>query len=397
MIARKRSVKLSLPRIVQLVRPATHLLRAALTLIGCWLICADVKAQDTEGFVSGTFSRLITSSPTGTVVVQVRGTDGLHHFRLQERPGSDFDRAHGMRHFIGLERRTNSSGARSRASLSLHTPPNKGRSDGYLYFASSRRHNRLHAVWFSLSRDKRIESRLIISRVRRSSVPRLTLGCASTELDAAFLSARSTTTDVSPAILDGLPAPRALFSPQRTLTISTTADLEFARRYGRATQSYIDSVVAAANALYTTQVGITLSIAKSQIIRRGIPSSALFEAEDILNSFRRTARQIRPVAGVNHLFTGKRLGSETIGLAYIGTACRTLNGFNTSLSKAVNRALLPVIVAHEIAHNLGAVHESVPNSLMNPAPRTNTTTFTPTTLNLIQQYVTSSGSCIAPR
>jgi hypothetical protein len=357
-------------------------------------ICTEVSAQDPERYLHGTFARVFKSNPATALVVQVRATDGLHSFTLQERTGGAIDQTGSMRHFVGVERRATLDGTPRRASLSLLTAGDDRQISGFLYF-TSRRHHRPHSFQFTLNRAALKKSQVHVAQVRRSSAPHRLLGCASHD-NFLYAPAQDATTSHHAQERDPYPSTsRAVFTPTRILTVSTTADLEFYRRYGRNTQPYIQSVVAAADALYTTQVGIKLSVAASQIIRRGTASNVAFEAEDVLNSFRRTARQIRPIAAVNHLFTAKRLLSDTIGLAYIGTACRITNGYNASLSKAVNRALLPVVVAHEIAHNLGAVHESVPTSLMNPVPRANTTSFTEATLNLIQQYVATSGSCIS--
>lgn len=60
-------------------------------------------------------------------------------------------------------------------------------------------------------------------------------------------------------------------------------------------------------------------------------------------------------ASLVHLFTGNQNSDAPVGLAWIDTACRT-DGYDVGLSTPYQHEVL--LAAHEIAHNLGAKHDS---------------------------------------
>ncbi len=55
-----------------------------------------------------------------------------------------------------------------------------------------------------------------------------------------------------------------------------------------------------------------------------------------------------------HLFTGVDTSDDSIGLAYSGAACRT-DGYDVSMSRPFRYPV--ILAAHEIGHNLGAMHD----------------------------------------
>ena len=79
--------------------------------------------------------------------------------------------------------------------------------------------------------------------------------------------------------------------------------------------------------------------------------------EQNLNLFRdyRIASELLPSdLDLVHLFTGINVNDNAIGLAFSGAACRT-DGYDVSMSRPF---LFPVtLTAHEIGHNLGAMHD----------------------------------------
>jgi len=56
-----------------------------------------------------------------------------------------------------------------------------------------------------------------------------------------------------------------------------------------------------------------------------------------------------------HLFTGNKATDPPVGLAWIDTACRT-DGYDVGVSTPYRHDIL--LLAHEIAHNFGALHDS---------------------------------------
>lgn len=65
---------------------------------------------------------------------------------------------------------------------------------------------------------------------------------------------------------------------------------------------------------------------------------------------------------LTHLVTGRDFNGGTLGVAYLGSVCEA-NGFSTGTSSifyegaSPNIALTALVVAHELAHNLGSDHD----------------------------------------
>ena len=79
--------------------------------------------------------------------------------------------------------------------------------------------------------------------------------------------------------------------------------------------------------------------------------------EEMLNEFRLNRlndNALDPELALVHLFTGNSDPSQPIGLSWIGTVCQT-DGYDVSVSTPFPYNML--LSAHEIAHNLGAVHD----------------------------------------
>jgi hypothetical protein len=185
------------------------------------------------------------------------------------------------------------------------------------------------------------------------------------------------------------------FNPPRVIEVATEADLDFYRIHGRDTNAFIRTVLNATDVLYTSSLGIRLKIISQRVQSKGSPSTQAINAEKLLTEFTNaTAGQTSP--DLKHLFTGRSLEGMTIGIAYIGTMCAADGRYAVGLSRSVSPALHPYLAAHEIAHNLSAVHDAEPLSVMNPAITSQNNRFTEKAVNSIIGFVTGSGSCLEP-
>ena len=82
--------------------------------------------------------------------------------------------------------------------------------------------------------------------------------------------------------------------------------------------------------------------------------------EGILETFRQVRQsepKLRDDLTMVHLFTGATDSTGVLGLGWINTACRT-DGYDISLSTPF--AYDALLAAHEMAHNLGALHDDAP-------------------------------------
>lgn len=327
--------------------------------------------------VRGTLNTLARPSPAAPLFLSIRTTEGMHTFRFRSTILEDG--VAGEKHFVGRSRRRNVDGGHEAASLSVF------QNTGFLYFSSRRRH-RPHSVQFSLvGRSKGFE----LGEVRISSAPLLSLSCA---MDAHETPERNLA-HPGPAS-SGIWVRMQRFSPPRILEVGAEADYAFFRKFGTQTRNYIRATLRAADTLYTSQVGIRIKLTSLRVTNQGSLQASTVTAENVLESFRRQSRKLRVPTDVRHLFTGRQFDDATIGLAYVGTACMDQERFNVGVSRAVNRALQPVLAAHEIGHNLNAVHDGGKRSVMNPAPRGTDVSFSQAARLDIQSFVESFGECL---
>jgi hypothetical protein len=233
------------------------------------------------------------------------------------------------------------------------------------------------------------------SKVRIHRTPRRSLACGrNEEPHGEPISATAKQTSTYRRAAPAQPAMMAAFNPTRVLEIATEADYEFSSEHGSDTNSFIRTVLNATDALYTSTLGIRLKIVSQQAQTRGSISANYIKAETLLANFSNSSRGARN-ADLRHLFTGRSLEGQTIGIAYIATACSGDGRYAVGLSRSVSPALHPFLAAHEIAHNLSAVHDSEPSSVMNPAITSQNNRFSDRSINSILGFVASSGSCLA--
>lgn len=97
---------------------------------------------------------------------------------------------------------------------------------------------------------------------------------------------------------------------------------------------------------------------------------------------------------LSHLFTGRELNGATVGLAFLGVVC-DFPSAKYGLTQVRNfEGVTSLIFAHEIGHNFGADHDSATPSLMSPFIDSDNNSFSAFSLNEINTYLGSSGSCV---
>jgi hypothetical protein len=326
----------------------------------------------------GTLERLADTNSKQSLFLSIETKEGVHTFSF--RPDPSQSDTESERHYIGASMRRSLDATSAKASLSIFGDM------GFLYF-SSRRRGRPHSMQFSFSKNA---EGLELGPAILASAPLVSINCA-----VGAQSAVSTSPHVSHTSTREWGRMQPV-RPLRVLEVDVEADYEFFRRFGPQTRNYIRSALRAADTLYTADLGIRIKPISLRVTNQGSAQVSIATAENVLESFRRQPRRGRLAADVHHLFTGKHLDGNTIGLAYVGTACMEQGRFNVGISQAVSRALQPVLVAHEIGHNLSAVHDTGKRSVMNPAPRGVTVSFTQAAREDIQSYLETAGGCLEP-
>lgn len=135
------------------------------------------------------------------------------------------------------------------------------------------------------------------------------------------------------------------------------------------------SIMNSVDAIYQSQLGVALIVEGIRVYdnpvtdpmrdRSGTVSQILSNFKPIRQSDERLPADLTLV----HLFTGHRDPDRVIGLGWISTACR-LDGFDLSMSTPFPFDAL--LAAHEIAHNLGALHDDNPQCLSETNEQANT-------------------------
>lgn len=142
------------------------------------------------------------------------------------------------------------------------------------------------------------------------------------------------------------------------LQVSIVADLPFAG--GTSASEQADAVTEMltemniVDGIFSGQLGLEISVVSTEVFddHSAIPAN-MTDAEELIFQYRTYVRNETSNPGVSHLFTGKNLDSNTIGIAFVGAVCGSsavgvTQRFNTRTA---------LVAAHEIGHNMGAQHD----------------------------------------
>ncbi len=118
------------------------------------------------------------------------------------------------------------------------------------------------------------------------------------------------------------------------------------------------STINAVDGIYREEFGLALKVETAIMVTdnetMGLRDVSLEDNLTRFRDYRLFADQISNDLALVHLFTGIGTADPSVGLAYIDTVCRT-NGYDVSLSLPFRYPIL--LTAHEIGHNLGALHD----------------------------------------
>ena len=120
------------------------------------------------------------------------------------------------------------------------------------------------------------------------------------------------------------------------------------------------TIINGVDGLYQSQFGLALIVDSIRVYDDPTTDPLREQPGDVttlLSAFRTTRltdAELPTNLALVHLFTGHQDPTQVIGLGWIDTACRN-DGFDVSMSTPFPFDML--LAAHEIAHNLGAVHD----------------------------------------
>ena len=159
-------------------------------------------------------------------------------------------------------------------------------------------------------------------------------------------------------------------SPLQEVELSLDADFEYFTRFGstEATLAQIELIINIVNDQYESEVGMRNTLSRVMIWTTEDDPYTETDAGDLLNEFRLFYQRgtiKRPNVNVDlcHLFTGKSLDGQTIGVAFLEAAC---SSFGYGLSQNIPRlSSMTDLVAHEMGHNWAADHCNCQSNTMN--------------------------------
>lgn len=149
----------------------------------------------------------------------------------------------------------------------------------------------------------------------------------------------------------------------RAMRIGIVIDSRFNETHQNRGLARALSIINSVDAIYQSQLGIAIIVEGIRVYDD--PATDPLRNSDgavdqILSNFRpirNTDERLPNDLTLVHLFSGHRDPNRVIGLGWISTACR-LDGFDLSMSTPFPFDTL--LAAHEIAHNLGALHDDNP-------------------------------------
>ena len=146
----------------------------------------------------------------------------------------------------------------------------------------------------------------------------------------------------------------------KRIQIGALGDAAFRSRYST-DQDATDAIMVRLNnvdGIYSSQLGVEVQTPSVTLYVDNDPFSATTQPSGLLNelSQARQASSVQSSLGLTHLFTGRDLDGDTVGIAYTNAICKS---YAVSLTEVRGRGSFveSLIAAHEIGHNFGAPHD----------------------------------------
>lgn len=158
----------------------------------------------------------------------------------------------------------------------------------------------------------------------------------------------------------------------RVFELAVDADVEFFLTYGSDATAEIEATLNMVDGIFEAEIGLTIDLVSVNVWQSEPDPYSATDGSILLNElrFHWNTNHGGITRDAAHLFTGKNLDSNTVGMAYVDVVCNSPS-FSYAVSQDLNSdVLMPLLVAHELGHNLGANHDlsgSTPRYIMYPS------------------------------
>lgn len=167
---------------------------------------------------------------------------------------------------------------------------------------------------------------------------------------------------------------RAAGDPLRLLDVSVVADAAYWNRFGEDAPALLQELFNQVDGVYRGELGLAVQIRQMVIYTSAAAQPFVTTGEhaariltDLALARGADAAGTISAGDVTHLVVGNALDGA-LGIAWVGGACDPLYGASVSEQTSRPGYLGTVLVAHEMGHNLGAMHDGQPQSECESTP-----------------------------
>jgi hypothetical protein len=205
--------------------------------------------------------------------------------------------------------------------------------------------------------------------------------------------------------LKSAPAIMQAAGASRRLEISALGDMLLVNRYGSEAKARSEILLRLNNVdgIFSQQLGVEIQVTSVDIGDSLSETTSASSLLDELADLRKRSPSLYS-RGLTHLFTGRDLDGETIGIAFLDGLCNQRYGAGLTEASKRSSWTESLIAAHEIGHNFGAPHDGEaekacadvnPETFLMSAKIYGNQSFSACSLDVMRPRVTTS-SCITP-